>query len=832
MAQILQSTVAVEIAQSTAGAACCSLGAWFIDEVEHLCLFFTDGERRLYIDGALRDTCRIKDQICSDITALQAPAIPLHHLLYCAAETLYCTPFEHVTTVAPQPIDPAHPDPNPSQKILAESIRHYAVSASQTALLILHGDGHVLGMDLSSWTRTFTWTPRVSNAMRIVPLNPNATLVCAHGPSGGAVFSSESTAASTVFPAGADLLSLLSHEMLLVKDNRGFLLSPSTAKPLRSDPESIHWPGPPLEVIACGPFVAARFKKQIQFHLVLTGEKVKETDGAASKVAAHGPFFYAVMRDGRVLRFDALAEAAGDFRRTLRVRQGWEACGRLAGEGEDGKLRIGLAKQLLEEEDFAAAVEQVAGLDVAQFEEVVRTGFGDKELSAVDPRALREFLFAAFFAQERGGKSAWLDTFVVKALVMDGGAAGFAARKREFILGKNMCEVKECERMLLQYPDMWEDLLWLYMSKQMHVKALEWLRKLDENLPDDSEGNASKYVVKAIEYMRRLGRAWTKVVVRFAPWVLKKARPQEAISMFIRPPPQVEPLEAAVVMDLLEMHDRRKIEEAAADGGAVEVERETVSIMFLRHLVKEEKEPKVKVHTKLASLLLQLYMQCVAVTSPHAQSIRADLVSFLKESKLYSAEDLIPHFKQTELYQEYALLLSRVGRHREALRIYISTLHSHEEALEYCEMVSTEHPDIFMELFNLYLEHGSQEALQSAMKVLEKYHARMDATAALASLRDDVPMRSVVGFISAAIAHEGATHRNKQVLKQLLRRQHLDVMSRLALLQRKHCVISRETTCANPGCQRRFQSDSAIARLPDGKIMHYACLGGAYRRQQ
>ena len=851
MGDVLDISVVAEIAQSKKGTVCCAVGVWFIDEVEHLALFFPDGERRIYIDGAVRDTSRIKDQLCSHVTTLQLPDGSLHHLLYCSAGTLFCTAFEDVTNVAALAASSGPSGTTtsnePSQKVLAEDVQDYAVNGLQTAIATLHKNGNVHGMDIASWTRTFTWTPEQGPFTRVIFMAEEPATVCVHGVSGGITYISESNNVVGVeetgvrFPGGSDLVALSSEEVLLVKDSFGFVLSGENAKPLRREEESIQWPSPPLEVAVCGPFVAARLKSCVQFHLWLTGELLKEVEAKAEHVCACGDmFFYVSMTDGRVLRLDAASEGSTDFRRTLRIREAWKACGREFDEETAAGLHADFAKKLFREGDFAAAVEQLAPVDEQQVESVMKELLSGTELhpgSAVAPetvgsKTIREFVLPVVVGQERTGKRVFLDTLLLKALVMDGDVAGNAMglRKRDFIRGQNLCDVEECERLLLHYPDMWEDLLWLYMSKNMHTKALEWLRKLDEN----QDERPSKYVTKAVEYLRRLGRASTKIVVRFAPWVLAAVRPKEAISIFVRPPPNVEPLESSVVMDLLEMHDRRMMEHAAAakDAGEVEVERETISILYLRYLVKQDKEPRVKIHTRLALLLLQLYMQCVAVSSPHTDVVRSDLTAFLKSSKHYAADDLIPHFKQTELFHEYALLLSRVGRHQEALRIYTVTLNAHAEALDYCSMVAETHPSIFMELFDLYMEQKTQKSTEHAVKVLEVHHMHMDVTAAMTALGDTIPLHTVVNFISAAITHEAATHRSKQVLKQLLRRQHLDVMNELALLQRKHCVVSRKTTCANPVCQRKFQSDSAIARLPDGRIMHYACLGKDQRRPQ
>ncbi|KNC83179.1 hypothetical protein SARC_04565, partial [Sphaeroforma arctica JP610] len=90
-------------------------------------------------------------------------------------------------------------------------------------------------------------------------------------------------------------------------------------------------------------------------------------------------------------------------------------------------------------------------------------------------------------------------------------------------------------------------------------------------------------------------------------------------------------------------------------------------------------------------------------TDHEASAVRHSLCEFLEFSELYNAETLLadPIFK--ELLDERAILLGRVGRHEDVLKIYAYRLKDTEKAVAYCT--------------KLY-KNGGTQAYLSLLKIL------------------------------------------------------------------------------------------------------------------
>lgn len=72
-----------------------------------------------------------------------------------------------------------------------------------------------------------------------------------------------------------------------------------------------------------------------------------------------------------------------------------------------------------------------------------------------------------------------------------------------------------------------------------------------------------------------------------------------------------------------------------------------------------------------------------------AQHIRQKLQQFLEKSTHYTPETILVHFPFDNLFEERAIILGRLGRHQQAISIYISLLNDIAKATEYCYNVYT-----------------------------------------------------------------------------------------------------------------------------------------------
>ena len=549
-----------------------------------------------------------------------------------------------------------------------------------------------------------------------------------------------------------------------------------------------------------------------------------------------------------------------------------------------------------------------------------------QELTILDTVLLRAFVLV----------DAEMDTVTKKSTTDRTRRAELQKQKRRFLRGRNWCPVSECERLLLRYPEMWESLLWLYYGKSLHEKALAWMRKLGFDAGAGSDRDRNPYALKTADYLRQLGRDHARLVLEYSKWVLR-ATPTVGLRIFIHLPANVTPLAPSTVLSHLEAHDRDAATKATQGGYAPSAR--PLAISFLEYLINEKGTESSNFHNKLVLLYLETIMLLRACADSFSggesqalladvKALRARLLKFLESSEFYSPRELASRFKNTDLYNEYAVLLSRVGRHHEALQIFVNQLGTPQAAEDYCSRVySPDAParkDVYLSLLEAYLKPGdalrmggskpsavgkssngrghsgfdrsdervvsldggaridanrverdvaraiqsdqvsveavdgelvvfvkpefavaakaacsyrvvassqtdpgalvaSETSLQRALTMLRAHATQVDAKKALEKLPIDTPIERLQPYLEAVLRARSSEHRDSQVVKQLLKKEHLLVMQELAKMHQQHVVISREMQCANPNCQRRFQGDGAFVRYSSGQVVHYAC---------
>lgn len=71
--------------------------------------------------------------------------------------------------------------------------------------------------------------------------------------------------------------------------------------------------------------------------------------------------------------------------------------------------------------------------------------------------------------------------------------------------------------------------------------------------------------------------------------------------------------------------------------------------------------------------------------------LRSRLLQFLSLVEVpISAEDILPHLPYDGCFEERAVILSRLKRHRQALTLWVHLLNSWDSALNYCARVQAE----------------------------------------------------------------------------------------------------------------------------------------------
>lgn len=387
-------------------------------------------------------------------------------------------------------------------------------------------------------------------------------------------------------------------------------------------------------------------------------------------------------------------------------------------------------------------------------------------------------------------------------------------------LKENNCHVGECEKVLMKNKK-YNELVILYQTKGLHKKALDLLLRQAQKTSSPLRGHQ-----RTVQYLQHLGCEHLKLIFDFSVWVLK-AHPDDGLKIFTEDLPEVEGLPRDKVL--------AHIEQCAKQ----------LTIRYLEHIIFIWNESKPEFHNKLINCYrerVQLLMREYVDSLPEGDEpvppgsepgelgeLRGRLLFLLETSKHYQAQHLLTHFPET-FYHERALLLGRVGRHEEALAIYIHILHDTKLAEEYCQRNFNEgrdgSKDVYVSLLRMYLEppeisgKAVKPNIAVALNVLQEHRQKIAIAKALELLPSSTEVREVYAFLLSVLEDKEKKRKNCQVLKSLLFAEHLQIQDQRMHYQARKIVLTDERACRV--CHKKI-GNSAFAYYPTGEILHYYC---------
>uniref|UniRef100_A0A3P9C067 VPS39 subunit of HOPS complex n=1 Tax=Maylandia zebra TaxID=106582 RepID=A0A3P9C067_9CICH len=370
-------------------------------------------------------------------------------------------------------------------------------------------------------------------------------------------------------------------------------------------------------------------------------------------------------------------------------------------------------------------------------------------------------------------------------------------------LENNHCHIEESEY-VLKKAHKYSELIILYEKKGLHQKALQVL--LDQSTKANSPLKGHE---RTVQYLQRLGAENLGIIFEFSPWVLKTF-PEDGLKIFTEDLTEVESLPRDKVLQFLK------------DGF------KELAIPYLEHIIYVWEEQGPEFHNVLIQLYLgrvQVLMKEYLKLLPKGMTVpagkengelgefRNKLLTFLDISTCYEPARLISDFPFDGLLEERALLLGRMGKHEQALFIYVHILKDTHMA----EDLSIKHINnscISMELSE------PQANLQAALQVLELHHSKLNTTKAINLLPANTQIREIRVFLESVLEEKAQMKRCNQVLKSLLQAEFLRVQEERIFHQQVKCVITEEKICRV--CKKKI-GNSAFARYPNGVVVHYFC---------
>ncbi|XP_024891855.1 vam6/Vps39-like protein [Temnothorax curvispinosus] len=400
------------------------------------------------------------------------------------------------------------------------------------------------------------------------------------------------------------------------------------------------------------------------------------------------------------------------------------------------------------------------------------------------------------------------------------------------LLRLNHCHLAEAEKTLLMHQK-YPELIILYQTKGQHKKALELLEKHAKENDSSLKGTE-----RTIQYLQHLGKDHMDLILKFAGWVLTED-PEQGLRIFMEDIQEVEHLPRPKILDyLLRFH-------------------KDLVIQYLEHVVHvwEDTNPlfhNVLIHQYKEKCLASMSANATPAEKEISQHVRQKLQQFLEKSAHYTPETILVHFPFDSLFEERAIILGRLGRHQQAISIYVSLLNDIPRATQYCQNVYTRYqnqdraekqkqtdnadevyvlliqqllkPDnegVLMAGCNPEIQRTTQPDLEMALRLLEEHASKINPMKVLEVLPDSVPIGRIKHFLEVSLQNNLNARRRTQVLKGLLYAEHLQVQEQRMHYESQSVLMTEFNIC--PVCKKRFGNQSAFARYPNGDIVHYSC---------
>lgn len=406
-------------------------------------------------------------------------------------------------------------------------------------------------------------------------------------------------------------------------------------------------------------------------------------------------------------------------------------------------------------------------------------------------------------------------------------------------LPDNNCHVDESERALKKYQKL-SELIILYQQKGLHKKALDLLMKEARKPDSPLEGH-----LRTVFYLQQLGKSHLDIVLEYSKWVLSE-HPEDGLKIFVDAHErETEDLPRNIVLDFLSKN------------------APSLVIPYLEHVIHRWGDETEMFHNALIHKYIESVRNLLVEGNPSAGpgepgpvgKVRADLARFLESSNHYMAENFPTHLLCDGLFEEAAVVMGKLGRHDEALEIYIRVLGDPSKAERYCNTQYNRNPlrncDVFLTLLQMHLQPPDPSSrvlalcsrggalsipglpaldpslggplkrnVGDALRILGDHVDKIDPLRALQILPADILVSEVCHFLREVLERRAKELHDAELYKSLLFADHLQVEERCIRFQSLKLMVTELDACGV--CQKRI-GRSAFARFPDGIVVHYSC---------
>ncbi|KAF1938106.1 hypothetical protein EJ02DRAFT_458131 [Clathrospora elynae] len=396
------------------------------------------------------------------------------------------------------------------------------------------------------------------------------------------------------------------------------------------------------------------------------------------------------------------------------------------------------------------------------------------------------------------------------------------------------------------------DLIDFLHGKKLHRQALELLEKFGRNEADEEVSPALQGPQRTVGYLQQLPPEMIDLILEFAEWPLRTDS-KLGMDVFLADTENAETLPRDKVLDFL---------------GNIDLK---LAVKYLEHIIEELNDLNVDFHQRLVDLLLERLKNGDFENDEEKAEWRERLQMFLKKEHAqynrYRVFQQLP-INDPDYYEARAIVLSKMGQHKQALAIYVFQLKDYKKAEEYCNQVyiapptpsspmlsshsspnSASHiedtePSIYHVLLALYLTPPppNQANWPPALDLLSKHGARLPASTTLDLIPPSLPVKDLESYFFGRIRNANSVLNEERIVARLRGVEKVAVEARMLLgdgtvgrdgkvvpggLNRR-VVVDQDRHCAV--CHKRF-GGSAIRVFPDNSVVHSGCMRGSVGRK-
>ncbi|KAI9658443.1 MAG: Vacuolar morphogenesis protein 6 [Trizodia sp. TS-e1964] len=419
----------------------------------------------------------------------------------------------------------------------------------------------------------------------------------------------------------------------------------------------------------------------------------------------------------------------------------------------------------------------------------------------------------------------------------------------------NFCDPDVVNEKLLD-SGRYNDLVDFLHGKKLHRRALDLLLKFGQAKDDDDRAPSLRGPRRTVGYLQNLPPEHIDLILEFARWPLNQ-EPDLGMEIFVADTENAETLPRDKVVNFLQECDpliaTKYLEHIIQELNDLNPEFHNLLVkLYLERL----KPPEVEKRHKSTGLLDMLKMRASEKPSRAGQfrdieereEWKAKMQSFLRTSKQYTPHKAFGRLPEDdpEFYEARAIVLSKMGQHRQALKIYVFDLKDQQKAEEYCNRIYVAQesavpqsaqqscrlsssadpedgpPSIYHTLLSLYLTPPPphQANWPPALDLLSKHGARLPAYSTLDLIPATLPVKQLESYFGSRIRAANSIVNESRVLTGLHKSELVDTQAALLLGngikpgkgRNRHVVISEERVCGV--CHKRL-GRSVISVLPE-----------------